>query len=77
VYDHGVFPLIMMFNLVSFFQSVLLLSSKPALGTTPSEEIEDESFVTQVFMLFTTTAILCYEMFSSYQEYSKYRMTPR
>ncbi len=67
----------MMFNLVSFFQSVLLLSNKPALGAIPSEEMEDESFLTQIFMLFTTTAILCYELFSSNEEYSKYRMTPK
>ena len=39
--------------------------------------MEDESFFTQIFMLFTTSAILCYEMFSSYEDYSKYRMTAR
>jgi hypothetical protein len=39
--------------------------------------MEDESFFVHIFILFTTTAILCYEIFSSYEEYSKYRMNPR
>lgn len=74
VYDHFVFPYIMMFSLISYFQTILLLSS-PSKLTNQYADIENPSFAVHMILTLCTIAIYCYELFNSFEAYSRYTMT--
>jgi hypothetical protein len=80
VYDHFVFPSTMLFSLISFFYTILELTKHDPKDSqsevTSPQQLEVSSFSVHLIVLFMTTGIYCFEVFASYSEYVRYKMTP-
>ena len=78
VYDHTVFPFIMMLNMVCFFSNILYFTSKGSdFQSQESKNMEIASYPTQMLMLLGTLTIYCFEMFVSFSEFKQFGLTQK
>lgn len=63
----------MMFSLIGFFQTINLLQSPCQLEEYGP--LENQSFAVHLAVFLGTVAIYCFELFGSFEAFSKYRMT--
>ena len=76
VFDHFLFPYVMMFNLFVFFFTIEELSKKPS-STDIYDKLKLHSFPVHLILTFMNFGIYCYEIFFSLEEFTKYRMTEK
>ena len=83
VYDHCVFPSVNLFAMIAFFCTVLELQSSPSSsgngedssGESDLEHVQKTSFVPNIIALFVTFFMFSYEVFMSYEQYRRSKMT--
>ena len=83
MYDHCVFPFVNLFAMIAFFCTVLELQSSPSSsgngedssGESDLGHVQKTSFVPNIIVLFVTFFMFSYEVFMSYEQYRRSKMT--